>query len=197
MHATPIPDPLERTVPDSVPGRRTALSPRRRRIVEAGVLVVLASGYLTAQWIDHVRQASSSWTRPEKVGVVRFGATGVLGRAEWRMLGRDGAAPLRGHLTPAGAVDLTLVLQVRPLDAQGVKDTKSATFQVRDPQGHVWSAFGDVGEGGDPAVGSVTRVRVTTDVPAKVASTVLLEVRADSVPAGKKAGPIRVLRFAH
>jgi hypothetical protein len=166
-------------------------------MVEAGVLVVLASVYLTAQWVDDVQQASSTWTRSEKVSVVRFRSTGMLGRAEWRMLGRDATAPLRSRLSPAGAVHLTLLLQVRPLDAQGVKDAKSISYQVRDPQGHIWSAFGTFAGGNDPVAGAVTQVTVTTDVPEKAASTVLLEVRAGSAPAGTKAGPIPVLRFAH
>ncbi|MFL6053876.1 MAG: hypothetical protein ACJ72W_13315 [Actinoallomurus sp.] len=193
----PIPDPLESTVPDPVVRRRPRLSPGRRRMVEAGVLVVLASVYLTAQWIDDVQQASSTWTRSEKVSFVRFGATGILGRAEWRMLGRDATAPLSSRLSPAGAVHLTLLLQVRPLDAQGVKDAKSVSYQARDPQGHVWSAFGTFAGGNDPVAGAVTQVTVTTDVPVKATSTVLLEVRGGSVRAGKTAGPVPVLRFAH
>jgi hypothetical protein len=196
MHTMP-PDPLETTAPDPVARRRPRLSPVRRRMLEAGALVVLASAYLFADWTDHVHQASATWTRPEKVGVVRFGATGVLGRAEWRMLGRDGAAPSAGDLTPAGAVHLTLLLQVRALDAQGVKDAKSAAYQVRDPQGHIWTAYGSFAGDKDPAAGKVTRVTVTTDVPRQAASTVLLEVRADAPTPGKKPGPVRVLRFAH
>ncbi|MEV5704609.1 hypothetical protein [Actinoallomurus sp. NPDC052274] len=193
----PPPDPLETTVPDPVMRRRPRLSPGRRRMVEAGAFAVLATAYLVAEWTDHVHQASSTWTRPEKVSVVRFGTPGVLGRAEWRMLGQDGAASAKSRLAPPGAVHLTLLLQVHPLDAQGVKDAKGAAFQVRDPQGHIWTAYGDVGGGKDPAVGSVTRVTVTTDVPAKAASTVLLEVRANAPAGGRKTGPIRILRFAH
>jgi hypothetical protein len=196
MHTTPTPDPLETTVPDLVMRPRRRLSPRRRRMVEAGAFVALAAGYLTAQWIDHVQQASSSWTRPEKVTVVRQGSTGVLGRSQWRMLGRDATAPPRSSLTPAGAVRLTLVLEVRPLDAQGVKDAKAAAYQVRDPQGHIWSALGVLGIGKDPIAGSTTRVTVTTDVPVRAASTVLLEVRSGGSDASGK-GPIRLLRFAH
>lgn len=196
MHTMP-PDPLETTVPDPVVRRRPRLSTGRRRTLEAGALVVLATAYLFVTWADRVHQASASWTRPEKVDVVRFGATGVLGRAEWRMLGRDGSAPSTGSLTPAGAVHLTLLLQVRPLDAQGVKDAKSAAYQVRDPQGHIWTAYGSFAGDRDPAVGTATRVTVTTDVPRQAAETVLVEVRADAPAPGKRPGPVRVLRFAH
>jgi hypothetical protein len=198
MSMTPIPDPLEITVPDPYEARRRRLSPGRRRMVEAVVFVVLASAYLTVEWTDRVEQASSSWTRSEKVTVVRLGATGRLGRADWRMLGRDATSPLRARLTPAGAVHLTLVVEVRPLDAQGVKDVKAATYRVRDAQGHIWSAFGSPAGEKDPVAGSVERVTVTTDVPEKAASTVLLEgVLANSATPGKKPGPVRVLRFAH
>lgn len=191
------PDPLETTAPDRLEPRRSRLSPRRRRMVEAGVLVVLGSAFLTVRWFDDVNQASASWARPEKVSVVRRGATGVLGRSQWRMLGRDATAPPRSSITPAGAVDLTFLLEVRTSDAQGAKDAQRASYRVRDRQGHIWSAFGAFTGGKDPVAGVTTRVTVTTELPAKVASTVVLEVRGDPAIGAKGSGPLRVLRFAH
>src|SRR5262249_16245759 len=100
-------DPLEDTVPDALqPVDARARRPedaaasrakggrRGRRLIETAALLVLAPGLLAVQWIDDSRQAAHLQP-PERGTTVRRGQTGVLGHAEWRMLGRDTTAPTR------------------------------------------------------------------------------------------------------
>jgi hypothetical protein len=187
-------DPLEETVPDPVP-RRRRLSGGRRRAVEVTALVLLIPGLLAAQWVDE-RKQSRQWQVNERVTVVRRGGTGTLGHIQLRLLGRDTTGALRGSTTPAGAVNLKLVVTARPLDAKAVKDLKILGFTVRDRAGHVWSAFGSSDPERTPAVGADTQLTVTASVPERLVSSVVLEAR----PGGLKTqgGPVTpVLRFAH
>jgi hypothetical protein len=187
-------DPLEETVPDPVP-RRRRLSDGRRRAVEVTALLLLAPGLLAAQWIDNVHQ-TRQWQTHERVTVVRRGGTGTLGRIQLRLLGRDVTGALKGATTPAGAVSLKLVVAARPLDAQGVKGINTLGFTVRDRAGHVWSASGSSDRDRTPAVGADTQLTVTTSVPERLVSSVVLEVRPGAL-GQKRADPTPVLRFAH
>jgi hypothetical protein len=196
-------DPLEDTVPDPVE-RRPRLSDGRRRAIEAAALALLVPGLLVAQWIDDSHQArhfrAQGAPGPEKVTVVSRGGTGTLGRVRLRLLGRDTTGPPRDTTTPAGAVNLKLVVQVRPLDARHAKDdVDGLAYSVRDRGGHVWSAGGTYDRDRPPAAGAETQVTVTATVPERLASAVVLEVRPSELEQGQAQGkgPAPVLRFAH
>jgi hypothetical protein len=197
MYEMTMPDPLETTVPDPVGPREPRLTRRQRRALEAGALVVLVPALLGVQWLDDTSHMSPGWKQQQDVAVVRRGGTGALGRSRWRLLGRDTHTPLKSGTTPSGAVRLTLVLEVRALDAQGVKDAKNAGYQVRDREGHIWSAFGEFAGDHDLTTGATVRVTVTANVPEKVVSRIVLEVRSDSAFGGQGTGRHHLLRFAH
>ncbi|WP_433180115.1 hypothetical protein [Actinoallomurus sp. CA-150999] len=177
-------DPLEDTVPDVLQAlaseeavaSRAKGGRRGRRLIEAAVLLALAPGLLAVQWVDDSHQARNIQP-PERDTTVRLGQTGVLGHAQWRMLGRDTATPARDSTTPAGAVHIKLILQVRPLDAQGVKDVQATAYRLRDGAGHEWTG---APLGPDPVAGRTAQIAVTSDVPAALVSSVLLAISQKS-----------------
>ncbi len=189
-HEMTVRDPLEETVPDPV-RRRSRLSDGRRRAVELVALLVVLPGLLAVYWVDDRKQAAQ-WDPQERVTVVAHGGTGTLGHVRLRVLGRDATASSTG--TTAGATKITLIVELRALDARGAKDP--VTYTVRDRAGHVWTAFGLPAGGHDPVVGATTPVTVTADVPVRLTGSVVLEARLGSFGATGH-GPTRVLRFAH
>src|SRR5256885_6576136 len=137
MYETTTPDPLESTAPDPVRRRMPA---GRRRAIEAWALAVLVPAVLVTYWIDG-RHLGRGFDPPERVTVVPRGAAATIGHTRWRMLGRVAKGdPL--STPPPGSAQLTLLLQVNVLDAQGVKDATNVSFQVRDGDGHIWDAEG-------------------------------------------------------
>jgi hypothetical protein len=189
-HEMTVRDPLEETVPDPV-RRRSRLSGGRRRAVELVALLVVLPGLLAVYWMDDRKQAAQ-WDPQERVTVVARGGTGTLGHVRLRVLGRDATASSAG--TTAGAAKITLIVELRALDAKGAKD--SVTYTVRDRDGHVWTALGLPAGGHDPVVGAATPVKVTADVPVRLTGSVVLEARLGSFGATGH-GPTQVLRFAH
>jgi hypothetical protein len=189
-------DPLEDTVPDPAepPGR---VSRRTRRALEAAALLILAPGLIAVRWVDDSHQAALRQP-PDHVTVLRRGATGTLGHTRWHLLGRDATAPVRDSTLPAGTAKLTLVLRVRALDAQGVKDADSTAYQLTDRAGHVWTALGLLGTEGrrEPVAGGETPVTVTATVPERLLNSVALEIRQPTLRATAGA-PVEVVRFAH
>lgn len=195
-------DPLEETVPDPIE-RRPRLSDGRRRAIEVAALVLLVPGFLTAQWIDDAHQArglrAPGNPGTEHLTVISRGGTGTLGRVRVRLLGRDTTGRLKDSSTPAEAVNLKLVVQVRPLEARNAKrDVEGLNFTMRDRDGHVWSAAGSYDRDRPPTVGTETQVTVTATVPERLVSAVVLEVRPpQSVSTRNGKAPVPVLRFAH
>lgn len=189
-----IRDPLEETVPDPIP-RRKRLSGGRRRAIEVAALVLLIPGLIAAEWIDNDHQARQ-WQTHERVTVVRRGATGTLGHVRLRLLGRDTTGKPASEGAPAGAVNLKLVVVVRPLDAQGVKDVDAVGYTLRDRTGHVWSAAGSSDPDQKPQAGVDGQVTVTAMVPGRLVNSVVLEARPGGLTR-KGPGPTPVLRFAH
>ena len=187
-------DPLEETVPDPIE-RKKRLSPGLRRAVEACALLVMLPGLLVARWIDDSDQALQ-WQPREHVTVVRRGGTGTLGHTQWRFIGRDATVALRSRTTPAGAVKLTLLLEVRALDAQGVKDANEISYQVRDRAGHIWTGTDETGAD-DLVVGARTPVTVTATVPERLVSSVVLEAGQDPFARRRREAPVELLLFAH
>jgi hypothetical protein len=186
-------DPLENTVPDPIE-RRRRLTRGQRRAVEAGALLVLLIGLSVVRWIDDADQVKRL-DAPEHVTVVPRGGAGALGRVEYRMAGRSATAASKGTTSPAGAAKLTLILNVRPLDAQGAKNAKFVAYDVRDRDGHIWTATGLPDLDHDPVAGTTAPVTVTAEVPARLLNSVVLEVRRG--PRAGDDGPVQVLRFAH
>ncbi|GAA4640838.1 hypothetical protein GCM10023196_107770 [Actinoallomurus vinaceus] len=191
-------DPLEDTVPDvlqpmgeEVAASRAKGGRRGRRLIEAAALLVLAPGLLVVQWVDDSHQAANMQP-PERGTTVRRGQTGVLGHAQWRLLGRDTTVPARSSTTPAGAVHIKLILQVRPLDAQGVKNAKTTGYRLRDGAGHEWTG---VPIGPDPVAGRTTQMAVTSDVPAALVNSVLLAIWQKSTT--ETGSSLHGLVFAH
>jgi hypothetical protein len=167
---------------------------RTRRTAELSALALLLALTIGLRWYDDGNQARAL-ERPESVTVVGRAATSRLGAVEWKMLGR--AAGLRApSSTASGAARLMLVLEARPLGAQGVKELAGfgTTFRVRDRAGHVWSA--DADPPSEVELGSTIRVPVTAEVPPDRLTSVVLEVLPAAVFAKGRA-PVRVLRFAH
>ena len=188
-------DPLEDTVPDPVP-RRKRLSDGRRRAIEVAALLLLIPALLATEWIDDDHQARN-WQTHERVTVVRRGGIATLGHVRLRLLGRDTTGSTTREATPSGAVTLKLVVVVRPLDAQGVKDVDRVDYTVRDRAGHVWSAGGSSDPDVKPQVGTDGQVTVTAQVPGNLINTVVLEARPGGLLSQKAPGPTPVLRFAH
>ncbi|GAB2853913.1 hypothetical protein GCM10027176_65760 [Actinoallomurus bryophytorum] len=187
-------DPLEETSPDPIP-RRRRLNDGWRHAIEVVALILLVPGLLAAEWVDGSKQ-SRQWQTKERVTVVRRGGTGTLGHVKLRLLGRDTTGALKSSTTPAGGVNLKLVVTARPLDAQGVKSIDILGFTVRDRAGHVWSAFPSTDRDRTKAVGTDTEVSVTATVPERLVSSVVLEVRPGAL-ASKGPAATPVLRFAH
>lgn len=187
MYETTTPDPLESTVPDPV---RRRMSARRRRAIEAWALAFLVPAVLVTYFIDG-RQLGRGFDLPERVTVIPRGAVATIGHTRWRMLGRVA----KGDPPQApGSVEVTLLVQVNVLDAQGVKDATRVTYQVRDGDGHLWDAEGHFPDFQDPTPGAANQATVTANVPPSLVSKVVLEVEP-MVP--REARSIRVLRFAH
>ncbi|MCO6011757.1 hypothetical protein NE236_43105 [Actinoallomurus purpureus] len=184
-------DPLEDTAPDPL-GRGKRTRGRRRRAVEAVALLVLAPGLIVVRWIDDSHQAAALQPA-EHITVVRRGQTGLLGGAQWRVLGRDTTAPEKDATTPAGAVRLKLIVEVRPLDAQGVKNATATEYQLRDGAGHVWTGLP---LGADPVAGRTSRIAVTSDIPARLVSSVVLEISQKS-SAWTRRSSLHGLVFEH
>lgn len=156
------------------------------------LLVTVTTG---VRWYDDSVQARAL-DRPESVTVVPHGGTGAIGQVRWRVLGRSEGERAPAGLAPAGSARLTLQAEARPLNAQGVKElTESkATFRISDQEGHIWSGLADTPSEAQP--GTAVRVPITANVPADRLRSVVLEILPSSVY-GNRAGPIRVLRFAH
>ena len=183
-------DPMEETVPDPVGGRR--IGGLRRRVIEACALLVLAPTLLVVDWVDHERQAVH-YEPKEIVTLVPRGAAGKLGQIQVRLAGRDATAQTAAS---NGAARLTLVVEVRPLDAQAAKDARFLAYSVRDRAGHTWSAAGLPTGGRDPVAGQTAQVKVSASVPPSSLNAVVLEVRGGGASA-RTPGKVRVLRFAH
>lgn len=145
---------------------------------------------LGLRWYDQRQLVSVHVEPPERVTKVPHGGTGTFRGLEWRLLD---AREVRKAET-AGAVGLHLTLQVKPLDAAGVQElTKSRlTYQVRDPEGRVWSAAGlPPFNGVRPGV--TVPVKVMTILPADRANLIALEVLP---PTGyRPKGSLPLLRF--
>ncbi|MCO5996142.1 hypothetical protein [Actinoallomurus rhizosphaericola] len=184
------PDPLEETRSDRprrAPRRR--LGPRGRRTAEAVALAILLPALIVTQVTDDRHQNANR----ERISTVPRGATVTIDHMQWRLLGR---VPSTGRPTASGAVSLVLLLEVRPLDAQGVKQAEpfNLTFRVRDGKGHQWSAGEDDLGAAKPVVGRAAQVKVTAVVPQQVVAAAVLELRA--APA-LQPGPGDWVRFAH
>jgi hypothetical protein len=139
----------------------------------------------------------NSIERPEAVTVVSVGKPGTLNRVQWTMLGRDvgdTSAPPRST-PPSGKTELKLLVAARPLDAQAGKDLTRGrlVFQLRDREGHIWSATADLSAGAPP--GTVTQVPVLAFVPPDKVTSVVLEIAQSRIYVQK--GSVAVLRFAH
>jgi hypothetical protein len=187
-------DPLEETVPDPIV-RRPRLSDGWRRAVEVSALLVLVPGLLIAQWLDRGHDNNKS-NPPDQVTVVPRGGTGTLGHLRLRLIGRDVTSPLKSATTPAGAVRLRLVIEIRPMDAQGAKVAQFVGYSVRDRAGHVWTAVPSLG-GSDnkPVAGVPMQAIISADLPERLVSSVVLEAR-QSIGA-QRPTRVPVLRFAH
>lgn len=184
------PDPLEETRRDRPRrARRRRLGPRARRTAETVALAVLLPALVVTQWVDDSGQNATR----ERIRTVPRGAAVTIGHVQWRMLGR---VPSTDRPFASGAVSLMLLLEVRPLDAQGVKQAEpyNLTFRVRDGEGHEWSAGADASGADEPAVGRAAQVKVTAVVPQQVATAAVLELRATPAP---QPGPGDWVRFAH
>jgi hypothetical protein len=190
------PQPPGQTTPGTTRQRRRRLSPTARRLVEAGALLLLLPTTLGLHWYDDDQTLGRRLHRDEHITTVARGASGTLGHASWRMIGRQvgGAQGLRS--SAAGTGVLVLALEVRPLDAQGVKNTSGSrlTFRVRDREGHIWTGEGEVPD--TLQVGRPARVRVSAIVPSGKVTSVVLEL----LPSTYQVQPgavVPVLRFGH
>jgi hypothetical protein len=183
-------------------------SPRRRkrRLIELGVLLILLPAALGVRWYD---ESNLALTRgpDERVTVVPRGAWAKLGHNQWRMLGRQApsstprspGSSLRDE-SPPGSAQLILLLEAKVLDAQGAKDLDKMEYEVRDREGHRWSAEGAAQDqsidDADPAPGSTQRVRVTAMVPQGKLSSVVLDLHIEPYYRPERT-VLHVLRFAH
>lgn len=173
----------------SAEGPARGLRARDRRIVQVIALVTVLPALLVLHWVDDVHNVRKNLEPPVKATTVARGASGTLGGAEWRLQQRQ-AMPGPGP----DAASLRLVLNVRPLDAAGVKllGSYGLTYRLRDGDGHEWSAAGLAL--GTPRVGAWARVTVSASVPRSRTGSVALEVRPPAYQRTKGALPS--LRFA-
>jgi hypothetical protein len=188
---------------DEVPPRPRR---RKRRLIEFGALLILLPGVLGVRWYDDSNLAVTRDPH-QRVTVVPSGAWAKLGSNQWRMLGRPdpnstssgGGGSLSGE-SPPGSAQLILLLEVKVLAAQGAKDLGKMQYEIRDREGHVWSADGAVQnqsiDDEDPAPGSTQRVRVTATVPRGKVSSVVLDLHIQPFDRPERE-VLEVLRFAH
>jgi hypothetical protein len=185
-----------RTAPAATRGRRRRLNPSARRLVEVCALLILLPVTLGLRWYDDDHTLGHQLRRDEHLVTVPRGASGTLAHAAWRMIGRQvgGAQELRDP-APGTAV-LVLALEVRPLDAAGVKQISAGqlTFRLRDRAGHVWTASGTLPDSSQ--VGRTARVEVAATVPSDKVTSVVLEV-LPSLFVMKPGTDVPVLRFGH
>ncbi len=181
-------DPLEETVPDPPLPR---IGAGRRRAMEAAALAVLAPALLAVGWVDHRHQAAAYEPR-EAVTLVARGMSGTLGHVQLRLAGRDATA---ATTSSTGAARLSLVVEVKPLDAQGVKAAQYIAYTVRDRAGHTWSAFGVPPAG--QAAGRTFQLKVMATLPPRLLNSVVLEARGGTLARTSAKAPAQVLRFAH
>jgi hypothetical protein len=163
-------------------------------------VLILLPGLIGIQWYD---DGNNAVTRdPHRhVIVVPQGAWATLGHGRWRMLGRQVIRTGRTGLAgPSGGTELTLLLDVKVLDAQGAKELGTITYELRDREGHVWSAGGNVDNPSAgteaPPPGSTARVTVTGTVPAGRAGSVVLDLHVEAYDRPDR-DVLDVLRFAH
>jgi hypothetical protein len=161
------------------------------------VLVPLAVGL---RWYDDSNHAVTREPH-ERVTVVPRGASATLGHNRWRMLGRQeqSGGSLAGTSSP-GAAQLTLLLEVKVLDAQGSKELDLVQYEVRDREGRQWTTSGTAE---NPSVdaervpaGSTTRVKVTATVPKDRLSALVLDLHVRPFDRAERT-VLDVLRFAH
>jgi hypothetical protein len=171
--------------------RVTKKSIAARRSVEATVLVFLMTGFLGLQWYDDENHVRTNFKPPDRVTLVQPGAYGTLGHVAWQLLGRETDTP--ASLLSPGAAELTLDLETRPLDAQGVKEATgfSLVFRLGDAGGHVWTGVADIPA--ELAPGRSSRVKVTFIVPQDRLTGTVLELLSSI----RGQGAVPVLRFAH
>lgn len=166
-------------------------------------MLILLPGLIGLQWYD---DSNNAVTRDphKRVTVVPRGAWATLGHDRWRMLGRQAGQPVRpgqpGGAGSSGGTEITLLLDVKVLDARGVKELDTIIYELRDRDGHVWSAGGNVDNpsvGSEaPPPGSTARVTVTGTVPVERAGSVVLDVHVDAYDRPER-NVLDVLRFAH
>jgi hypothetical protein len=181
----------------AAPGeRRRRLSPAARRLVEAGALLILLPVTLGLHWYDDDHTLGHQLRRDEHVTTVARGASATLGHATWRMIGRQQGGTGRLRSTTPGAEMLVLTLEMRPLDAQGVKDASGSglAYRIRDREGHVWTGAAEVPEG--LSAGRPVQVKVSAIVPTEKVTSVVLELLPTTVEV-KPGTTVPVLRFAH
>jgi hypothetical protein len=139
----------------------------------------------------------------ERVTIVPRGAWGKFEHTHWRVLGmQKPTVATSASDVPAGGTQIVLELEAKVLDQQGVKELSRVGYEIRDREGHVWSAFGQVQnqsiDEAKPVPGSTQRVKVTGMVPQSKLSSVVLDARLQpSGPAGAGKKVLHVLRFAH
>ena len=160
------------------------------------MLLLLLPATLGLHWYDDDHTLGQQLRSHERVTTVARGGTGTLGHATWRMVGRQVGGPRNSlRSTTPGAETLVLALELRPLDAQGVKDSKTGpAYRLRDREGHVWTGEGDIPETLSP--GQPARVEVTALVPSEKVTSVVLELLPTAFQV-KRGAPVPVLRFAH
>jgi hypothetical protein len=183
------------SAPAATRGRRR-LNPSARRLVEVCALLILLPVTLGLRWYDDDHTLGHQLRRDERIVTVPRGASGTLAHAAWRMIGRQvGSAQELRDPAPGTAV-LVLALEVRPLDAEGVKQISAGqlTFRLRDRAGHVWTGSGTLPDSSQ--VGRAARVEVSATVPSDKVTSVVLDV-LPSLLVMKPGTDVPVLRFGH
>jgi len=175
--------------------RRKRLGPRARRGVEAAALLVLLPLGLGIHWYDDAHTLLPHLNPGEKVTVVPHGGTGTVEHVSYRMVGRESGG--EASTDASGGVEMTLDIDRRPLDQQGLKAAKAQSFRVRDREGHIWVAVLWESSPSDPAVGTTQRLQIQATVPKGAVSVVVLDVLGDNFQAKSTGKPLPVLRMAH
>jgi hypothetical protein len=184
---------VEAEAKEAAQRRRRRLSPRARRWVEVLALLVVVPVGLGAHWYDDTHTLVPTLNPGEHVTVVPRGGTGTLNHISYRMVGRESAV-VPSTLT-ANGVQATWDVDIKPLDAQGVKAASGLGFRLVDRAGNTWNAA--PADLPDYTAGQTVRTRIQGTVPKSEVSGLVLDALGNKYTAVAKKQPRPVLRLAH
>ncbi|WUH98147.1 hypothetical protein OHR68_32285 [Spirillospora sp. NBC_00431] len=176
------------------PEREQRMRPLDRRVLQAIALLCVIPAILVLHWADETNNIQKNLKPPEKVTSVQPGQIGELIGAQWKVIGRQNARPLKNDETN-DVTDLRIDVAVRPRDAASAKLVGSygVVYRFVDDDGREWSALGL--RVGTPTAGVAMRLTVKGTVPRTKADSLELVIQAPKTARKDARDPLPSLRF--